>query len=453
MFVVIATYELVSKASPMNHVTALAETLQALLTTSADRIACESGFIRRRRKVSGSNFAQTLIFAALSDSRPTETRLHMMAHVVGLNVSRQAVRKRLDDRAAQFLLRLLETAVTEVITTPVAIALLRRFRSVVVLDSSTVSLPHELANTYRGGHSGTTTRPAAAAKLTLGLDLLSGQLVGLELGAGRAGDLTSPLAQASPVPGGLHLADLSYFQLKKFARWDKAKAFWLSRLKCKTRVYDPQGGRLDLVDYLRHANQDVDVDVFLGGPEGVAARLIARRVPAEVAELRRKRLLAKSADRGDKASPLALALCDWTILVTNVPRENLSVDEAIVLARMRWQVELVFKLWKSGGGIDKWRGEKSASTLCQFYGKLLAQLVRHWMVVTGAWSMPNRSATKAAQIVSTLALSLATAIRNINRLKGVLEHMGRLMTCVATMEQRKKAPNAYQLLRNAAPGP
>ena len=32
-------------------------------------------------------------------------------------------------------------------------------------------------------------------------------------------------------------------------------------------------------------------------------------------------------------------LLDWTILVTNVPREKLSVDEALVLARSRFQIE------------------------------------------------------------------------------------------------------------------
>ena len=48
------------------------------------------------------------------------------------------------------------------------------------------------------------------------------------------------------------------------------------------------------------------------------------------------------------------ATATWTIVVTNVPRELLNVEEAMLLARLRWQIELLFKLWKSHGGIDEW---------------------------------------------------------------------------------------------------
>jgi hypothetical protein len=427
--------------------------MQDLLTRSADRIALETGFVRRRRKVSGSNFARTLVFAALADSQPTENRIRSMASIVGLEISRQALTKRLNDRAIPFLRELLATAVKQAIASPVAIPLLQRFTSIVVLDSSVVSLPNELADIDRGGRSRTTTGSTAAVKFTLGLDLVTGGLLGPELCDGRTGDLASPLAQADPPAGGLQLADMNYFSLAKFARWHQAGAFWLSRLKCKTAVYDERGVRIDLVSWLRQADHaDVDHDVALGSRERIACRLIARRVPAEVAALRRQRLLDKSADRGDKASPLALALCDWTVLVTNVPREKLTVEEAIALGRMRWQIELMFKLWKSSGGIDEWRGDQPSSTLCQFYSKLLAQVVRHWIVVVGAWSMPDRSMWKAAEVVEILAVSLAAAMRSLGQLKEVLKHACQLMQCVARMERRKKTPNANDLILCLDPG-
>lgn len=107
-------------------------------------------------------------------------------------------------------------------------------------------------------------------------------------------------------------------------------------------MIDARGRRIDLVAYLRAAGAaDVDTDVLLGSASRLACRLIARRVPAAVAAQRRKRLWDKSARRGDRPSALSLALCDWTILVTNVPRELLSVEEAVALARMRWQIERV----------------------------------------------------------------------------------------------------------------
>lgn len=438
----------------MTTLTALAETLQALLTTKADELARSSGFVQRERKVRGSNFAQALVFTALADSQAPESRLQATAALVGLKVSRQGLDKRFDARAAEFLRQLLAAAVAQAVTTPVAIPLLQRFTAVFVFDSSIVALVDGLADRYRGGRSGTTTGAQAAVKLTVGADLCSGTLLGPELSDGRAADLSAALAEAAPPQGGLQLADQGYFSLTKFARWHRQGAYWLSRFKAGTAVCDDDRRRLDLLALLRAAGQaDVDRDVVLGSQERVACRLIARRVPAAVAALRRQRLQDQCQRRGNPVSALSLALCDWTVLVTNVPRDLLNVAEALALARMRWQIELLFKLWKSVGGIDEFRSHKPFEALCELLAKLLAQVVRHWIIVVGAWSLRDRSLTKAAAIVSTLALSVAAAIPSVPRLRAVLSHAKEMMRIAARMDKRRTSPNAHDLIFCLDPGP
>jgi hypothetical protein len=431
----------------VTHLTQLAEAMQALLTTDADELARQTGFVIRRRKVSGSNFAQTVVFTALAEPDATKGRRLNTAAAVGLIITDKGLDKRFDARAATFLGAMVRAAVSKLIASPVAIPLLRRFTAVEVLDGSTIALPDELAPLFRGGRSGTTAGAKAAVKITVGLDLVSGRLSGPELSDGRAADLSAALAVADPPAGALHLADLNYFALEKFARWGGCGAYWLSRLKSGTVVSDTEGRRIDLVASLRAAGEaDVDRDVVLGSQRRLACRLIARRVPAAVAARRRQRLLDKSKRRGDRPSALSLALCEWTILLTNVPRDLLDVEEAVALARMRWQIELIFKLWKSHGGVDEWRGDDPDSALCQVYGKLLAQVVRHWVIVVGAWSLTDRSMTKAAQVVKDLALSLAAAMRSVRRLRGVLAQARRLMQIVARMERRKKRLSAHAMI-------
>lgn len=440
----------------MTTLTELAQTMQDLLTTKADQLASQCGFVQRNRKVTGANFAQTVVFTAMADPGAATSRFQVLAAAVGLNASRQAIDKRFNARGAAFLRELLRVAVAEVVATPVTVPLPRRFTSVEVLDRSVVALPDGLADLYRGGHSrrGPTTGPKASVKLTVGLDLNSGTLRGPELSAGRAGDLKTPLAEAAPPAGGLPLADRNYFDLTKFARWQGCGAYWLSRLKSGPKVHDEWGRRIDLVAWLRAAGDaGVDVPILLGSEQRLACRLIARPVPAEVADLRRRRLSEKCVDRGNRPSALSLALCDWTTLVTNVPREMLSVEEAVALARMRWQIELIFKLWKSHGGIDEYRGSKPRSALCEVYGKLLAQVVRHWVIVVGAWSQRDRSLTKAAAIVTLLAMSLATAMRGVRRLRGVLSHAHQLMATAARMEKHGTSPNAHDVIFCLDTGP
>src|SRR5579864_5215916 len=125
-------------------------------------------------------------------------------------------------------------------------------------------------------------------------------------------------------------------------------AYWLSRLQPGTAIFDPQGRRRALRTILRGAAM-VDWAVQLGVHHHLPARLLALRVPPEVANQRRRRLRAAAADRGRTPTADSLALADWTILVTNAASDRLSFKEAFVLQRARWQVELLFKLWKSNG--------------------------------------------------------------------------------------------------------
>lgn len=428
--------------------------MQALLTTEADELARSSGFVRREREVRGSNFAQALVFTAMADPEAPGSRLHATAALVGLNASRQAIDKRFDPGAAGFLRQRLAAAVTGAVTGAVDIPLLRRSSAVTVLGSSTVALADALAGVHRGGRSGTTAGAKAAVKLTVGPDLKSGALLGPELSDGRAADLSAASARAAPPRGGPQLADQNYFSLKRFARRGRDGAYWLSRFKAGTVASDTRGQRLDLPARPRAAGGgDVDLDVVLGSEERVACRLIARRVPAEVAALRRQRLLDKSRRRGDRVSALSLALCDWTAPVTNVPRGLMSAEEAMALARMRWQIELIFKLWKSRGRVDESRSTKPCAALCEVDGKLLAQVVRHWVIVVGAWSRRDRSMTKAAAIVGALAMSLASAIRSVSRLRWALGHARRVMQAAARMEKRRASPNAHDLIYCLDPGP
>jgi hypothetical protein len=354
----------------VNDLNRLARAMQDLLTDTADRLAREAHFVKRQRKVTGANFAQALVFSFLGDSKAPASRLRCTAAAVGLQAARQSLEERYTPQGADFLQRLLAAATARMAGSPVVIALLDRFTAVEVPDSTIVALPAELAAVHCGGKSGTTRGDQASVKLTVGLDLRTGALRGPELADGRAADLAAALAQAGPPRGGLQLADLNYFSLEKFARWGSAGAYRLSRLKVHTVAHDGRGQRIDLLKALQAARGgDLDIDVRLGAEERLGCRLLARRAPAEVVRKRRQRLRDEARRRGEPVSERALALARWTILVTNVPRELLSVTEALELARMRWQIELIFKLWKSHGGVDEWSTTRPYKALCIVYGK------------------------------------------------------------------------------------
>jgi hypothetical protein len=146
----------------------------------------------------------------------------------------------------------------------------------------------------------------------------------------------------------LHLTDLGYFSLARFQSLSDQQQCWRSRYKTGTLVWDTDGVWWDLPDLLAaQSGVVVDLPVRLGQAGTLACRLLAVRAPQEVLDQRRRRLHTDARRRGTTPSAASLALTAWTILITNVPVERLTVQEALIVARTRWQIELLFKLWKS----------------------------------------------------------------------------------------------------------
>jgi hypothetical protein len=432
----------------MTTVPQLAQTLQTVFTTTADAAARATGFVQRRSKLTGAAFVQALVFGWLANPHASLAALAQAAAVAGVAISPQGLDQRCGEAAAAFLEEVLAAAVQAVIAAePVAIPLLERFSAVVLLDCSTVVLPDALGLWWPGCGGSSATHTQAALKLGVRFDLCRGALRGPLLYDGRTHESTTALQHAPLPAGALRLADLGFFDLDVLARLGAQDGYWLSRLHFGTAVYDAQGRRWAVLDVLAaQGTAQVDLSIALGVQQRLPVRLLAVRVPQEVADQRRRRLRATARDRGRTPSAARLAWADWTLLVTNVPPAMLSWRDALVLARARWQIELLFKLWKSHGHIDESRSGKPWRVLCEVYAKLLAMVVQHWLLLTGCWAYPDRSLVKAAQTVRQHAMHLASALACSAALGTAITVIHRCLAAGCRLNRRKKKPNTYQLL-------
>src|SRR5262249_32319015 len=126
----------------------------------------------------------------------------------------------------------------------------------------------------------------------------------------------------------------------------------------------------------------VDVPALIGGEEPLSCRLLAVRCPEEVRQQRLRKLEERARDKGRAVSERQRRMCGWTVLVTNLPAGPLAIGGAWVLYRLRWQIELLFKLWKSHGRLNRSLGQRGERVLCEVLAKLLAMLVQHWVILT-----------------------------------------------------------------------
>lgn len=315
----------------MTSIPQVVQALQSVLTTIADQAGRASDFIVREVKLRGSTFVQILVFGFLADPHATLEALAQTAAALGVRITPQALDLRFTETAAACLEQVLAAAVAQVIAAaPLAVPILERFAAVEVQDSTTITLPAALADVFFGCGEG-----KASLKVHLGLNLRSGSLRGPTISDDCCHDSTVSLPGSLPADS-LHLTDLGYFGLARFERLSEQQQCWLSRYKTGTLVWDADGVCWDLPDLL--ATQDgtvVDPPVRLGHAGTLACRLLAVRAPQEVVDQRRRQLYAEARRRGATPSTASLALAAWTVLITNVPVERLSVEEALIVARTR----------------------------------------------------------------------------------------------------------------------
>lgn len=435
----------------MSSVAYLAETLGHILEEEACLLARETGFIQRERRLSGADFAQTLIFGWLAEPEISLDGLVQVAGRREVKMSASALHQRFSPAAATFLQRILERLThVHLQTEAVPVALLKQFSAVIVEDSTRIHLPHELAELWRGG-GGSQNTSQATLKLFVRWNMLSGEVQGPLLTDGKQSDAKSPFKEQAIPAEGLYLGDLGFFEQGRLRAWhrrgaDGKRRYYLMRLPMGTALYSRNGHRLVLRGLLpQHEGDLVELGVLVGSQARVPARLILQRVPEEVAEQRRLRLREEARDRGRPPSEEALYLAGWSIVVTNVPRRLLSLHEVLVVLTVRWQIELLFRLWKEGGQIDEWHSCKGWRIVCEIYAKLAAMVLQQWLIQLGCWHETHRSLVKAAQVVRREAGQLMVAIYE-GRVEQGIQQIMRCMRSGCCIEKRSQFPSTLQRL-------
>jgi hypothetical protein len=342
----------------MTTIPQVARAMRAILTTTAAEAGRTTRFVPRTSPLNGATFSQTLVFGLLGNPQAPLEELTQTAAALGVEISPQALDQRFTASAAACLPQGRVTAIARGITAePVAIPLRERFTAGYGQDSATIVWPEVCAAQWHGCGGSTSARASAALKLQARLEMCTGRLDG-QLQEGRASDRAAVLP--GPLPAGaLRLAALGYWRLEACAALAQHTVCWLSRLQMQTAVYDATGARQALLTLVESQPTDtVERAVALGERQRLAARLVAVRVPQDVAETRRRRLRKAARDKGRQGSATRLALAAWTVCVTNVPAARLTLREALGLGRMRWQIALLCKLWKSQGHVDESRSTK-----------------------------------------------------------------------------------------------
>ena len=392
--------------------------LKQLFEQDAPELAKHMGM--RERTMSFTQLALLLVLGWWSQPQSGPSALSRFAGSLGLTLTKQTVDCHWTPRTADWLLALLRRAVQQVVQGPsVSLAWMKPFTAVWVEDGSTICLPAALAKVWRGcgGKAVSADKPdksKAALKITVRWNLKDGELNGPHLQAGRQHELRSVLCSQHMAKGSLWLADLGYWSLMYLSTLMKQGVYFCLRVKIGAVIWHEKQ-RTDVVSLIAGLDAQAtqaEWTVNVGAAQLVKqVRLLVKRVPEEVAHQRQERIRQYACKHNKPVNPVALDLAHWTIILTNVPAWMMSLEQAFVVMKVRWQIELLFKLWKQEALLDEWSSHKPWRILCEVYAKLLAMVIQHWVMLLACEDDPHASWTGVAEIVREQVPTLVHGFR------------------------------------------
>lgn len=405
------------------------------------------GFIQRERELDGADFVRLCVLGWLDNPDAGVGDLARFGSDLDIHITGPGIHQRFTPQAADLLAAVWEGAISHVVCAdPVALPLLRRFEAVVLEDSTIIRLPDELASRFRGcGARKGIVGLESSCKLQVQLDMLSGCLRCAALRDGREADVDTPL-QAQPLAAHtLFIRDRGYLDLERWLHDAEQDRDTLSYYRADVTLAEPGGEPLDLLLLLAQMSEGCDREVLVGSKQ-LPMRLLACRVPPDVAAARRAYLRREAASHDRAVSHVLDVLAGYSVVLTTLSPQDLSLQEALVLLRLRWQIELLFKLWKQHGSLERSRSRNPWRILCELYAKLLAMLLQHWLLVVGCWHDPHRSLVKAAQVVRKRVQLLVLALTGDLSWQRALERILRAMQHECHLDRRRTAPNTSQQL-------
>lgn len=348
------------------------------LKKTLDLWAKQSGFIQRKRQLSGFTFLVMMTGGLTGMKHPS---LAGLVDAVKARMSRESLHLRFTFAAVVFMRKCVIAVLTQKIKSICSInaSLLKHFSKIHIVDSSSWDIDPALKNIFPGSGGAAS---AANCKVQLCYEYLRGALSFFDVVPGKKSD-SGYSSQLPELVGTneLLITDLGYFCLKTFYRIGQCGGFFLSRFLVGTSLFDPVTlAPINLSVLLKRAATDAcELSVIMGADvkRKIACRLICLRVSEEVANRRRQRLLKNARKNNRTPSQQHLILADWTLMVTNVPQEWLPAGMARPFYCLRWQIELLFKQLKSVLCVDMSHTAKEPRLLCELLGRLIVAILIH----------------------------------------------------------------------------
>jgi len=428
-----------------------------------EQIARETGFVQRKSGFGGIEFLGIMTAGLFAEPDASLGRMCGMVKDItpGLEISESGIHQRICEAGVEFLKNILskafEMSASRLVDWELP-RLLQSFDRVCLIDSTHIPLPESLSSIWRGsGGDGS----ASEMKLQLMLDYKHGKYVNIAPTDGVTPDHSYIKEAVKSIKSeDLVIFDLGYSNRGAMFDIASREAYFLCRLNHQLGLYqeDTNGDlvKFDLMKELKKREDmrgAIEFEVWLvDGESKLKIRLIAEKAPDGVANERRRKVKQKAKKRKKKYAPSGkyLYLLGWSLYITNASKESLPTDAVSVVYMVRWQVELVFKAWKSHHGLTELSGRRPERIECFIYGRLIMMVLMAFLsgsMRRHLWRTRRRelSFLKAVRYFRSRVLKVLSLIVNPVSFSQFLLQEFRDMCRLCKIESRKRPSTARKI--------
>jgi hypothetical protein len=311
-------------------------------------LAIDTGFCTRKSKLSAEVFFDLLFYASSqSHNSSLESLVSHLYSTYSIDIRKQSLDERFTEKTVKFvktvLIRLIDEQFSEFL---ISEDFMNDYNYVRIKDSTTFKAPDNLSEHYSGNGGG-----LAGITIQFEFDLKTGKFLDLTITEASRNDQTDSNETIGDIcKNDLILRDMGYFSIEILKTINKKEAFYLFKLPARTTVYDDKGVEIDFkklhISMTKNKIDKLDKQVFIG-KEKYPCRLLIGHVPPSVYQERVRRKHKEEKKRGRKSKEETFLRLHFNIFVTNADNEKLPAEKIMPLYRFRWQIELMFKNWKS----------------------------------------------------------------------------------------------------------